>query len=103
RGRAMPFKRLARFVLLPELELQNITNPRDGATTFYADKARSVCEICRRCGQPSSSIYDSRTVRLKDAPMRGRRVELVVRKRRYYCKTCRKPFTEPLSGVMPGR
>lgn len=26
---------------------------------------------------------------------------LRVRKRRYYCKQCRKPFTEPIPGVMP--
>lgn len=41
-------------------------------------------------------------MRVRDEPLRkASLVVLIVRKRRYYCKTCKKPFTEPLKGVLP--
>jgi transposase len=41
-------------------------------------------------------------VKLKDAPIRGNGIRLTVKKRRLFCKPCRKPFTEPLQGVRKG-
>jgi transposase len=46
--------------------------------------------------------YDSRTVRLKDHPVRDKLVILRVKKRRYFCRPCKKPFTESLPGVRKG-
>lgn len=95
-------KHLSRFFGLPELKL---TAGRKGQQSFLYEgqKQRSACEVCPRCAQPSSSIYDHRWVTLKDEPMRRSVTTLRIKKRRYYCKTCRKPFTEPIQGVMPGR
>ena len=93
---------LSRFFGLPELKL---TSARKGHQSFLYEghKVRASCEVCPRCAQPSSSVYDHRWVTLKDEPMRRSVITLRIKKRRYYCKTCRKPFTEPLSGVMPRR
>ena len=99
----MPQGTLTRFALLPELELLRVINLRASSVIFETTKARAHCEICPRCAQPSSSIYDHRSVLVKDLPIRGDRVRLRIRKRRYYCKQCRKPFTEPVQGIMPKR
>ncbi|MGZ3672555.1 MAG: hypothetical protein ACXWR4_21745, partial [Bdellovibrionota bacterium] len=42
-------------------------------------------------------------MRLKDRPLDGKGVILEVAKRRFYCRPCKKPFTEPLAGVKKGR
>jgi transposase len=35
--------------------------------------------------------------------VRGQGVKLSIKKRRFFCKPCRKPFTEPIAGVIKGR
>ena len=62
----------------------------------------SAFEVCPKCATPSSSVYDRRWVRLKDDPLRTRQTILWVRKRRFSCRTCKKPFTEPVDGVRKG-
>jgi transposase len=59
-------------------------------------------EFCPKCATRSVSGYDRRRVRLKDAPLRGFQVRLIVSKRRLWCKSCRKPFTEPVPGIRKG-
>ncbi len=94
-------QRLARFVLLPELKLTAWKQSGFAENTVQASKV-SRTEICPRCATPSSSIYDHRIVKVRDAPVRGNSVELSIKKRRFYCRTCRKPFTEPVQGVRKG-
>jgi transposase len=98
----MPHRHLSRFVLLPELQLDQWAKIGPGSNLCTASKASKI-EICPKCATPSSSIYDTRKVRLRDAPMRGTDVLLTVKKRRFYCRKCKKPFTEPLPGVRKGR
>jgi transposase len=93
--------RLSRFVLLPELKLTTWKQSSPSESTAQA-KTTSKFEICPRCATPSSSIYDTRIVRLRDAPVRGQAVILSVKKRRFFCKPCKKPFTQPLHGVGKG-
>lgn len=93
--------RLARFVLLPELRLTAWKQSTYSESTAQAKKT-SKMEVCPKCATPSTTIYDHRIVTLKDAPVRGSAIKLRVKKRRFYCKVCRKPFTEPLQGVMKG-
>lgn len=94
---------LARFVLLPELILLRKFNLGPATIVLEVEKKRAPCEICTRCAQPSSSVYDHRSVKVKDEPLRGQQIFLKIRKRRYYCHTCRKPFSEPVDGIMPRR
>lgn len=95
-------QRLSRFVLLPELKLTAWKKSALNANTLQARKI-SGFEVCPKCATPSHSVYDHRIVKLKDAPIRGTGLTLRIKKRRFYCKPCGKPFTEPIQGVGKGQ
>jgi len=91
-------KNLTRFVLLPEVNF--ISSRKAGkAHTLIEGEKQSDFEVCPKCAHQSFVVYDRRNVLLKDAPIRGVSVKLRIIKRRFYCKVCKKPFTEPLPGV----
>jgi transposase len=94
----MPKDTLANFILLPELKL--IRSIRESQTQGRMEcvKVRKT-EYCHRCATPSDVTYDHRTVRVKDAPIRGKLIFLCIRKRRLWCNPCKKPFTEFTPGV----
>ena len=98
----MPHRHLSRFILLPELKLESWAKSAPGSNSCVARKISSV-EVCPRCANPSKTVYDTRRVSLRDSPMRGTDVLLTVVKRRFYCRPCKKPFTEPVPGVRKGR
>ncbi len=99
----MPYESLARFVLLPELSLNSHKLIQPGINVYDVTKDRPKWEICPRCATKATAYYDKRQVTLKDEPLRNAQVRLVVQKHRWWCKKCKKPFTEPIQGVMPGR
>ncbi len=94
----MPYETLTRFLFLPELEITAIFSTGRWAGYYRAHKT-SKFEVCPKCATPSSSIYDHRTVKIRDEPIRRKTVFLLIKKRRFWCKTCSKPFTEPVSGI----
>lgn len=98
----MPSTRLSRFCLLPDLVLTHVENSDWKTLSLHANKV-SEFEVCPRCATLSRSIYDRRTSLIKDAPLRNRRVVIHLTKRRFYCRTCHRPFTEPVSGISKGR
>ncbi|GAC1566237.1 MAG: ISL3-like element ISPpu12 family transposase [Ktedonobacteraceae bacterium] len=49
---------------------------------------------CPHCGRVSVKQHDVRLRRKRDIPLRGHQVELVLHKRRFWCRTCHKAFTE---------
>src|SRR6185437_315665 len=55
------------------------------------------------CASPSRSVYDHRWVLIRDEMVRGDHIKLKILKRRFYCKPCQKPFTEPVPGILPRR
>ena len=98
----MPGGNLIGLLLLPELELTaSWFKPYQHTTHLEAEK-KSAMEVCPKCATPSTSVYDHRVVSLKDAPVRGTGIVLAVRKRRFSCKPCGRPFTEPIPGVRKG-
>jgi transposase len=99
----MPEAKLAQHLLLPELSLLQFYRPTPATQFIIAEKKGPKCEICPRCAKPSESFYDKRWIKVRDEPLRGIDTRLRILKRRYYCKTCRKPFTEPINGIMPKR
>jgi transposase len=99
----MPDDILIRRLLLPELAYDRAWFIPWTATTNVGVHKNSELEVCPRCATPSQSVYDHRTVVVKDAPVRGKHFVLHIRKRRFSCKPCRRPFTEPVPGVMKGR
>jgi transposase len=68
---------------------------------LFAEKV-SEFEVCPKCATPCRSVYDTRWVKLRDDPIRGDDTVLWVKKRRFMCATCKKPFTEPVPGVRKG-
>jgi transposase len=97
----VPQDTLTRNVLLPELELENIS--RIKLHLKLGVRKKPMPEVCPRCATLSTTGYDRRRIRLKDAPLRNRAVTLWLTKRRLFCKPCKKPFTEPVPGVRKGR
>lgn len=98
----MPASMLARFALLPELNLTWVEHKFPNIMILHAHKV-SRFEVCPKCATKSHSVYDHRLVQVKDEPIRRQHVILKINKRRFYCKACRKPFTEPVPGIGKGR
>lgn len=98
----MPAERLARFVLLPELKLTKTVEEGTGYMALHVTKV-SEMEVCPKCATPSRSVYDTRITSVKDQPLRNKRVRLVITKRRFRCRPCKRPFTEPVPGISKGR
>lgn len=97
----MPTERLAHFVLWKELKFVKWQKSKVNESVCWTKK-NSTFEVCPKCATRSDSIYDHRVVRIKDTPLRRTQIVLKIRKRRFYCKTCRKPFTEPIAGIKKG-
>jgi transposase len=98
----MPQSRLNRYLMLPELEFAAIWQISRSTTGMSCVKT-STMEVCPKCATPSRSIYDHREATVKDAPIRGKLVVLKVRKRRFWCRPCKLPFTEPVPGIRKGK
>ena len=98
----MPTNTIAYSLLLPELELKSFIRTGRTSTTYKVTKY-SEMEVCPKCATPSRSVYDHRSVKAKDAPVRDKVVYLVISKRRFWCTPCRKPFTEPVPGITKGQ
>ena len=98
----MPDKNVSKFVLFPELKLTKTEILGKFCRLYHCQKDKTQ-ELCPRCATLCSATYDSRAILVADAPIRGFGVKLKITKRRLYCLKCKKPFTEPLQGILPGR
>jgi transposase len=98
----MPETMLLRRLLLPELKFQRSWRKPGTATLAVEAEKQSDLEVCPRCATASSSICDRRTVGIRDAPLRDLAVRLIVRKRRFSCQPCGRPFTESVPGILKG-
>ncbi len=92
---------LTKGLLLPKLNLIATSSSRSNIK-LTANQERNGA-VCPKCATLSLVGYDSRRVKLKDAPIQGKLILLEVLKMRYFCKPCKRPFTEPIEGVMPRR
>lgn len=89
------------FILLPELKI--LTHWQSAKfRTHYKCRKESEFEVCPRCAVKSYSIHDRRWVKVQDQPIRGSGVALHILKRRFRCPSCKKVFTEPVSGIQKG-
>ena len=52
---------------------------------------------CPCCANKTKYIHDYRKQTVKDIPIRGKRCNLILRKRRYVCKHCGKKFFEKMN------
>lgn len=99
----MPQKsKLTQLIELPELKLLKETRDRYGGFHIHVEK-QSEHEVCPKCASLSKTIYDRRVTKARDEPIRNRSVILYIIKRRFFCKKCKKPFTEPIQGIRKGK
>lgn len=96
-----PQEQLIFGLLLPELEFVSIKKLSD-LNYLWQVKKKNLGAVCPKCAHLSHSIHDSRTVRIRDSSFRDKMITLEIRKHRYLCKSCKKPFTEPVPGIMKG-
>ncbi|HBG11908.1 MAG TPA: ISL3 family transposase, partial [Clostridium sp.] len=54
-------------------------------------------QSCPCCGCKTKRIHDYRDQEIDDIPFHGKPVILILRKRRYLCTDCGKPFSEHYS------
>lgn len=98
----MPDLNLADQMLPKELKFISSKTYRNGHL-WEVFKVRNDFEICPRCASKSSVRCGRVKVTVREAPLREKPLWLRIQKHRYYCKSCRKPFTEPVEGIWPGR
>jgi len=89
---------LESFLFLPDLKLLKVKTITRSSAEYHLEKV-SEFEVCPKCATPSGATYDHRIVSIKDEPIRGKAVTLLIKKRRLWCKNCYKPFTEPVAGI----
>lgn len=94
----MPELRVAGLVLLPELKITHF-----GPDGLWICEKESDFEVCPKCAQPSHAVYDHRWIQVRDQPIREYQITLRILKRRFWCKACHRPFTEPVPGILPRR
>lgn len=80
------------------LNLQDVTVEKvknlEKKQRIYIKLGRKVVN-CPSCKAQTSKIHDYRTQIVKDTEAFGKKIELVLRKRRYVCTACGKRFAEP--------
>ena len=98
----MPLNEITEVFLPKELKLLSTKRFKQGYI-WNVEKIRQAFEICPKCATASNTRSGRVSVTIRDEPMRGEGLWLKIHKHRYYCKTCKKPFTESVSGVWPRR
>lgn len=72
--------------------ITNVTTDENFITIFVEQKR--YLHTCPSCGQLTDRIHDYRQQTVKDIPMQGKSVRMVLRKRRYRCTSCQTRFPE---------
>lgn len=98
----MPSFNLADNLLDKELNFIESKTFRNGYL-WNVTKLRNPFEICPKCTTPSQVRCGKVYVTVREMSVRDKPLWLRIQKHRYYCKSCRKPFTEPVSCVWPRR
>lgn len=97
----MPAGRMAQRLFLPEQRLAAAEQVCRVVIELHTEKT-STYEVCPRYATPSEAVYDRPTVRVHDEPVRRQVVVWRIRTRRFSCKQCGRPDTEPVASVGKG-
>lgn len=81
--------------ILLNLKDSLITNVITNEKTIdvFVEQKRQI-HTCPACSSPTDKVHDYRQQAIKDMPMLGKSVRLILRKRRYRCSYCQKRFFE---------
>ena len=88
----MPGLQVTQILAFQEVEILSHCY-REKSVVLSAIK-KSKFEVCPKCATQSESVYDHRNVKVRDEPLGNRLVVFDLKKRRFWCKKCEKPFTE---------
>ena len=67
----------------------------DNEIIIYIETEHHEC-FCPHCDSITSTIKDYHTQSIKDVPIQFKKTTLILKKRRYLCKSCGKTFYEKL-------
>lgn len=98
----MPASNVAEYFLSKELKFI-ASKPFKNSFIWEVIKLRNDFELCPKCGFKSNVRCGKVSVTVREAPIREQPLWLKINKHRYYCKSCRKPFTETVNCVWPKR
>lgn len=77
-----------------DVVVKKVNNEKDSIWINIETKQKEVS--CPCCSSLTSKVHDYRTQIIKDAPIQFKNTFIVLRKRRYVCKSCGKKFFENL-------
>lgn len=97
----MPYAKLTRDLIPKELKLLSSKTFKHGIM-YELEKIKKP-QACPKCANLSNMRYGFNYVTIRDEPIRNQSLFLRIKKHRYYCKFCRKPFTETIQGIYPRR
>jgi transposase len=66
---------------------------------WEVEKPITRAEECPKCKTLCSTLYGRARSVVRDEPLRNESLFLKIKKHRYFCKVCRKPFTERVQGI----
>ena len=98
----VPESQLIKFILGRELKLLKTVKFKQGHQ-WILEKIRVGPEACPKCAELSSVRFGVVWVVVREEEIRSQPIWLKIKKHRYFCKSCRKPFTEPVAGILPRR
>lgn len=93
----MALRELTDLLDLPDVDVTGYRKDQDEIRVFMELEKPSA--TCPQCGVRSARRHSQKPVAIRDLPCFGRRVFLVLPRRRFKCRTCEKPFTEHLGFV----
>lgn len=79
---------------LPDVRIVRQEEGRGGETRVVVMRTTER-EACPHCGRVATKRHDAREREKLDEPLGGRRVVVVVVRRRFVCRPCRRTFSEP--------
>lgn len=97
-----PERHITNFILGSELKLIRTRSFRNGRI-WDCEKVSKNGEVCPKCAHLATGRSGVAFTQVKDEDVRGQVIWLRIKKHRYYCKPCKKPFTEPVRGILPRR
>lgn len=96
----MPSDTIAQSVLSKELKFLSSRIYKKGFL-WEVEKKRLDPQYCPKCASPTSTRCGKATSVVREAALYQKPLWLKIHKHRYFCKPCRKSFTEAVSGIWP--
>jgi transposase len=96
----MPSDTIAQLILPKELIFLSTRTFRNGFL-WEVQKKRVDPQYCPKCAHPSSTRCGRASTLVREAPLQNKALWLKIHKHRYFCKSCRKSFTETVEGIWP--